>query len=457
MRLVEKPFFSIMTIMNCLKKTLVLLLFTVVSCQSSRWNSDVIKLSDNEYTHCSNDSMCPTWFICNSEKKCQCGNGHTDAIVCDDKSLTSAILDCHCVTYDGESQSTFVGSCFYNCENHKSERERDLVYHQLPKEREMLINRSVCSYFHRTGLLCVDCEGGHSPLVLSYNLSCVRCPDGHKNWWKFILVCFLPLTMFYLFVVVFNVNVTSSRLHGVVWFSQTLSMPAFVRVVMSSLSHGDPWLLKATQAFAVFYSFWNLDLFRSVIPEICLNVTTLQTLALEYLVALYPFVLILCSYFIIELYDKRVAFIVTAWKPLHKMLTIFRMSWDVRTSVIDSFATFFLLSYVKILSVSTDLLVPTQVYQLGSSKSIFGLYYSPSVIYFGHDHFPYAILAIVILTLFVSIPTITLVFILFSSFKSFSLFFHSTGTFFMLLLTPFKVATRMGQNLEYLTAVGFQH
>ena len=148
---------------------------------------------------------------------------------------------------------------------------------------------------------------------------------------------------------------------------------------------------------------------RSVIPDICLNVTTLQALALEYLVALYPFVLIMFSYFTIELYDRNLTLIVAAWKLFRKVLTIFRRSWDIRTSVIDSFATFFLLSYVKVLSVTTDLLVPTQIYQLGSNRSKFGLYYSPSVTYFGNDHLPYAIPATVIFTLFVSIPTVTLV------------------------------------------------
>ena len=102
---------------------------------------------------------------------------------------------------------------------------------------------------------------------------------------------------------------------------------------------------------------------------------------------------------------------------------MFRKSWDIRTSVIDSFATFFLLSYVKVLNVTTDLLIPTKIYQLGSNRSVFGLYYSPSVIYFGHDHLPYAILAIVIITLFVSIPTITLVLYPFQFFQKFLSFF----------------------------------
>ena len=52
-----------------------------------------------------------------------------------------------------------------------------------------------------------------------------------------------------------------------------------------------------------------------------------------------------------------------------------------------------------------DILVPTQIYQLGSNKSTYGLYYSPSVAYFGRNHLPYAILAIIILTVFVCVPT----------------------------------------------------
>ena len=88
---------------------------------------------------------------------------------------------------------------------------------------------------------------------------------------------------------------------------------------------------------------------------------------------------------------------------------MFQKTWDIRTSVIDSFATFFLLSYVKLLSISADLLIPTTIYKLGSNEVQFGLYYSPSVRYFDDEHLPYAITATVILTLFVCIPTLILI------------------------------------------------
>ena len=308
---------------------------------------------------CSNDSTCPTWFTCNAEKMCQCDKRFPDKIICDDSAQSSAVLLCNCVTYDNESKSTYVGSCFYYCQQPATIHK---VVVELPTNPENLINNSACTTFHRTGLLCGDCEPGHSPLVFSYNLSCVKCPNGGKNWWKFILAEFLPMTMFYLFMLVFNINVTSSRLHGVVWYSQLISAPPFIRIVLHTLSVVNKQYLQPVKVALVFYSLWNLDIFRSVFPDICLNVTTLQALALEYLVALYPFVLILLSYILIELHDRRVSFIVTLWKPFKNVLSVFRQSWDIRTSVLDSFATFFLLSYYKVISVTSDILTPTEIH-----------------------------------------------------------------------------------------------
>ena len=391
-----------------MNKLLVLVMTAALYIQSGLAHNNG-KESELKERHCSNGSTCPTWFTCNRQNSnCQCGDGHRGVVACDDKTMVSAVLDCHCVTYEKETESTFTGKCFYNCENHHSKKKNDLVYYTLPKNPEILSNTSVCTYFNRIGILCGDCEEGHSPFVLSYNLSCVKCPDGHKNWWKFIFVAFVPLTFFYFFVVVFNINVTSSRLHGVVWFSQILSTPVMVRLMMSALSQGHPKLLKVAKILIIFYSLWNLDLLRSVIPDICLNVSTLQALALEYMVAFYPFLLIIVSYFFITLHDRKFACLVTVWKPVHRVLTIFKKSWNIRTSVIDSFSTFFLLSFMKILSVTTDILAPTQIHKLGSNTTTFGLYYSPTVVYFGSDHLPYAILAVVTFTFFIAIPTLIL-------------------------------------------------
>ena len=97
------------------------------------------------------------------------------------------------------------------------------------------------------------------------------------------------------------------------------------------------------------------------------------------------------------------------WRSFHKVLAIFRRTWNIRTSVIDSFATFFLLSYVKVLNITADILVPTTVYKLGSNRSTFGLYYPPTIQYLGEEHLPYVIIAIFILITLVITPTAILI------------------------------------------------
>ena len=349
---------------------------------------------------------------------CVCDKRQTDAVVCDNDKIMSALLECNCVTYDAKTRSTFAGSCFYNCKDITPAKQHDL-FKYLPKKPEMLVNNPVCTNFHRTGLLCGDCEEGYSPFVLSYNLSCVECPDGHKNWWKFILAGFVPLTFFYIFIVIFKTNVTSSHLHGVIVYSQILSMPIYVRASLFILRIDYPSSLQAVKVVMVFYSVWNLNLFRSVIPDICLNVTTLQALALDYVIALYPFVLIMITYFIIKVHDTKHTFIMIVWKPFHKILTKFNKSLNIRTSVFDAFTTFYLLSYVKIVSVTADILIPSRIYKFGSNSSTLGLYYSPSISYLGPSHLPYAILALTILISFVCIPTTIFILYPFQWFQKF--------------------------------------
>ena len=102
-----------------------------------------------------------------------------------------------------------------------------------------------------------------------------------------------------------KINVTLSCLHGVVWFSQVLSSPVVARLILKGLNHRSPASVPAAKAFLFFYSFWSLDLFCSVIPDICLNVTTLQALALDYLLAFYPILLATVSIIVIELHDRQ--------------------------------------------------------------------------------------------------------------------------------------------------------
>ncbi len=121
-----------------------------------------------------------------------------------------------------------------------------------------------------------------------------------------------------------------------------------------------------------------------------------------------------------------------------------------------AFATFFLLSNIKFLSVSFDLLVPIPVYELHHDhyNYTWGLYYSGDIEYFDPEHLPYGILAIIMLIVFSLFPTLPSFLLSIHSF-----FFRDSlicfGIFFIPSWTHSKVAIRMEQNRALVIIDGF--
>ena len=89
--------------------------------------------------------------------------------------------------------------------------------------------------------------------------------------------------------------------------------------------------------------------------------THLQVLALDYAIAFYPLVLILISYVFIWMHSHDVGIVVWLWKPFHRVFSRFNKNWDLQGSILKAFATFFLLSYLKIVNVTFDLLIFTRI------------------------------------------------------------------------------------------------
>jgi hypothetical protein len=231
-----------------------------------------------------------------------------------------------------------------------------------------------------------------------------------------MLAAFLPLTIFYMLILFFKINVVSSRFEGFLFYSQMISIPAIMRVLMLPGKVKDYRESKkfhiASHCLANFYGIWNLNFFRSMNLDICLGTDTLQTLALDYIVGVYPLLLVVISYILVQLHDGNFMLLVIICKPFRSLLGFFRKKWNLRTSLIDAFATIFLLTNVKFQSVSFDLLTPVKVYHLNNTGHwtySTRLFYDATVPYFGARHLPYAIVALTVTTLFVLLPVLLLV------------------------------------------------
>ena len=368
---------------------------------ASRWNESATIQKYSSVSAQSYNASCPPWFE-PSNGTCKCGKSIEGVVKCNETLEESAIVGCNCMTYNERTGTVVAGACLYNCV------KRDSLYHQMPQTLEKL-NNEMCGHLSRSGQLCGQCKTNYSPPVYSYDLECTMCSGGQYNWIKYFTVAFVPLTVFLVLVLCCRISATSPQLYTFVTLSQAFSFPANVRVVLFLVNKESyPCASIAVRILLAIYGFWNLDFFRTLIPHICLKVDTLQALALDLSTAFYPLALIIVTYVLIELHAHNVRIIVWIWKPFHPCFARFRQQWDIRTSVIDAFATFLLLSNIKLLSVSFDLLTPTYVYNMNGSVVGIYLYYDASIEYFGKKHLPYAIFALFVVLVFIIFPLLLL-------------------------------------------------
>ena len=334
---------------------------------------------------------------------CQCGSALERVVQCTNETQLQ-VLDCYCMTYNKDSAAYVLGLCYYTC-------FLDYIYYSVPSQVNATeLNTFMCGGYHRDGQLCGKCKHGFAPSVYSYSLKCVECSNYTMNWIKYIAVAFLPLTLFLGVIVVFRLSVTSGLLNGFVLVTQLYSVPAQLRILPTSV-HASPTEVAAGKTLSTLYGCWNLDYFRMIYPPFCLHpkMTNIQALALDYVLAIYALVLLGVMYVLVELHDHGCRPIMWLWKPFHCCFSHFRRQWDIRTSLVDAFATLLLLSYMKMLSVSTDLLVPTTVYDIhGKSLPKMYLYYDGSTEYFGREHLPFGITAFLVLLIFVILPFLLL-------------------------------------------------
>ena len=399
----------------------LLLAITVKSSSDSaeatpvpRLNGQTCRDDDHNITSKEKVSACSPGYYCRNGK-CQCLSYPRGTISCSKDSLD--IIHNYCATYNKEESLLQVGKCIYSHLN-TTVLSTDTSYHPLPNDGDYL-NATVCSYLNRTGALCGRCLPQQYISAYSYNFTCMHCHHVIWNWFRYIMAAYLPLTLFYFVVIFFKVNVVTGSLHAVVLGSQIISIPQMCRDLLHSVD-GMP-IIAAIKVLLSLYGVWNLDFFRPFYSDLCLGIGILPILALDYVIAVYPLLLMIISYLLIVLYDRNYRVVTIMWRPFQLLFSLFRRNWNIRTSVIDAYATFFLLSFIKFLSVSFDLLVPTKVYHLSGDHYNYtlALFYAGDIEYFGKKHLPYGILAIAVMCVFVILPTVTLALYQFAFFQKF--------------------------------------
>ena len=358
------------------------------------------------------------WFVWGNNS-CQCGSSLGDIVTCQDDPVSVKVEACYCMTVDGSTEETVVGSCPYTCAKLET-------WYSNKTELDYRVCREV---WKRTGVLCSQCVGGHGPLVYSYGMQCAQCPHSVvRDSVVAFLASFLPLTVFCLAIMTLRISVARPPMSTFVLASQVMTSPQYFSLLFVPEEHRsyassyvpDGHREMCWKLFSAFFGLWNLDIFRSFYPQMCLgpHISTLQAKYLEYLVALFPLVILLGVYISIHLYYHHGYRVFCVCKPVIFGLARLRHTIDIQASLIDAFSTFIILSVIKVGYTSFIILQPVHIYSPDGSLTT-KVYTDPSFAYFGLDHLPYALTALLLMIVLIFVPLLFLFLYPLKSFQKF--------------------------------------
>ena len=120
-------------------------------------------------------------------------------------------------TYDGID--LYIGLCNYKYlqtsrYNSTTHNQKDLLVNLTE------LNESMCAPLNRKGLLCSECADNFGISITSFSYECTNCTG---NWYAvplFLVLEFVPVTVFYLTVLTFQISVTSPPMPCFIAYAQ---------------------------------------------------------------------------------------------------------------------------------------------------------------------------------------------------------------------------------------------
>ena len=228
--------------------------------------------------------------------------------------------------------------------------------------------------------------------------------DVHVGWCIIILTEFIPLTIMIVSIIVLDIKLVGGHITGYILYCQIISLP-FSATFNLGQYYTEPLM-----------SMWNLNFVNPLMSfKFCIsnNVSGLEVILFWYIVAFYPLVLLLLLYIWIIMYERGWRIVVFITRPPHRLLARFWLKFDIHPSLIDSIAGIYILCFTQLAATSVKVL------QFSYTGTNLTFYYDESLAYFGWLHGVAGSIAIIILIVFVIIPTVYLLFYPFKFFQDF--------------------------------------
>ena len=366
------------------------------------------------------NTLCPTGFYYNNNtSKCECDERLVDHhfMKCNQPDKTAYIRNGICFTLATNSNTYSVGYCPLTLGNWENITNR--LWSELPSDLDML-NVTMCGPYNREGYLCGKCIDGYGLPVYSHDLKCVNCSEFSTgvSIVMYIIIQFVPITLFFVCAVVFHLNITSGPLLGyfifcqIYFFSDFRATQNIFHFISNHVSEYIKVLFNISQTLS---ELWNLLFFKSLIPPFCISekLSSVHVQLLTIVPAIYVVVLVITIWVLMDLHARNYKVIHLLWKPFSHFLKHLNIVVCGSNAIIYGFATFtFLSSTTLVLNVSILAVYSTIFFRSinpnVSNTNTRVVFIDPSVVYFSHEHVLYLMIAMVPCIFLVFIPALLL-------------------------------------------------
>ena len=352
------------------------------------------------------NTSCPTWlYYNNTTHQCECGSLLGDKFHCNKLERKAQIANGFCATSTKQEGLYYAGYCPFSHTQNNTNR----MFSELPSDPDLL-NEVMCGPYNRKGLLCGECIDGYGPAVFSPYKKCENCSKLSTGYAVslYLLLELTPITLLFVCVVVFRLNIAAGPLLWHVIFCQiymfALQSNSFVYKYI--LSHVSPPLQILFYSSLIVSRSCILEFFTFVIPPFCIseNFTSIHIDLLGLVPAVYPIVLVIITCILMELHARNYRIVHMIWKPFGIFFSKLKVTTVTSDAVIQAFATFILLSASTLTYNVSAFVRDSFVYKSTDGVVHETIVYSdPTIIWFSQKHILYILTA--------AVPYISLVFI----------------------------------------------
>ena len=323
------------------------------------------------------NTSCPLCYYYNDTQQCE-------------RLKVLEITDGNCITFSGKD--LYTGKCPFGHRGNRTDR----MHFELPCDPDKL-NDMMCGPYNRKGLLCGRCIDGYGPPVYSYDLKCADCSKLSTGYavTLYLLLDLIPVTLLFICMVIFRLNITSGPLFGYVLFHQLFMYTVMWHYFIYDYISGS---LKVLLHISVVLSeVWSMNPLKSVIPPFCISekLTGIQVQTLSLVTVMYPVVLVIVTCILMELHARNYRIIHILWRPFSFILNKMNITTVTSDAVVHAFASFILLSNINVYDTWLYVVKLNTVNRNDWTIYKKVLYFDPTVEWLTHKHIEYFLVATV--------------------------------------------------------------